>query len=334
MALGRLMAATALTALCTAQLTGPAGAPASAAANCAIHPLPLPPGALAGSVDGAGPDGTLTGYATTGVNPPDGAAMLWRDGRIAATVPHAPGALLDLNTAGDGVGDSVDGQSRHHPWILHGGIAHRRSGEGTAHAIGERGQLVGGRLTGTGNGPPVEVPATWPAGAQDPVNLPMPGNETGTATDIAADGTIVGTVGTNAYLWHPDGTGAMLPRPPGVPATEIVRADAISGHFVVGSAPTVGVVRWDLTTGTVATVPGLTYGDQNRVNAAGTVLGEHGYAAVTVTGGTPVTLPSLGPGYLNVPAALSADGRVAGGMTQTNQNPSPLTEKPVYWTCP
>jgi hypothetical protein len=299
----------------------------------------MPDNAREGAVQGASPDGrTLVGEV---VSEPagHGIGVLWRDGAVVGTVPDAPGGLIDLNARGEGVGNDVDG-SAHHPWVYRGGVVHRLAGEGRANAIGEDGTLVGSRLASTSNGPPVAVPAMWPVGSEQPVDLPMPTKETGEATDIAGDGTIIGYVGADPYVWRPDGSSDRLPVPTGVPPNERVSALKISGSWVVGSAARVGMARWHLGAGAVQVVPGVRgdvtgYGQGNEaINAAGVVVVKNGYDAVVEGGGRTVTLPSLGPNYMNYPVSISADARVIGGMTVLNANPgSGSLDQPVSWTC-
>lgn len=297
----------------------------------------MPDNAKQGAVEGASPDGrTLVGEV---VSEPTGhgIGVMWRDGVVVATVPDAPGGLIDLNARGEGVGDGADG-SEHHPWAYRGGLVHRLAGAGRVNAIGEDGTLVGSRLAPTSNGPPVAVPAKWPPGSERPVDLPMPGKETGEATDIGADGTIIGYVATDPYVWHPDGSSGRLPSPDGVPPNEGVRALRISGPWVVGSAPRVGMARWHLGAGAVEVVPGLRsdgpgYGNE-AVSTAGVVVVKNGYDAVLAGGGRTVTLPNLGSNYMSYPVSISSDARVIGGRTVLNANPgSGSLEQPVSWTC-
>ncbi|MCI2416808.1 hypothetical protein MOQ72_05175 [Saccharopolyspora sp. K220] len=307
---------------------------AATAPQCAVHELPLPNGHQAGTVLGASPDGaSLVGSSNDGGSV--GAAVIWRGG-VAEPVDGAPGALVDMNGSGVAVGDSVDAQQNHHPWVYESGEVRELTGEGTPSAIGEDGRVVGSRLKPTPNGPPVAVPAVWAPGANDPVDLPMPGEQTGRASDIAADGTIVGTVQQDAYVWRPDGTHGPLRRPDGIPATEGVSAAKISGSWVVGWTMSAGVVRWKLETGTVEAVPGLQDAEpaNQGINDSGVVLAKTGYDAVTVTDGVLTTLPALNSDRpMSYPSSISADGRVVAGTAQTNGNPSPVTELPVYWTC-
>ncbi|MGP4014715.1 hypothetical protein [Saccharopolyspora sp. 5N708] len=313
----------------------PGGPPMAAALQCAVHELPLPNGHSAGTVRGASPDGvSLVGASNDGGS--GGAAVIWRDGEVAEIVEGAPGALVDVNSSGVAVGDSVDDQQNHHPWIHQGGEVRELTGEGTPWAVGEDERIVGSRLKPTPNGPPVAVPAVWEPGANDPVDLPMPGEQTGRASDISADGTIVGTVAQDAYVWRPDGTHGPLKRPDGIPAAEGVSASRIGGPWVVGWTMSAGVVRWNLDTGTVEAVPGLQAAESanQAINDGGAVLAKNGYDAVAVADGVLTTLPALsGDRPMSYPSSISPDGRMAAGTAQSNRNPSPVTERPVYWTC-
>lgn len=61
---------------------------------------------------------------------------------------------------------------------------------------------------------------------------------------------------------------------------------------------------------------------------------KNGYNAVLAGGGRTVTLPSLGPNYMNYPVSISTDARIIGGMTVLDANPgSGSLDKPVSWTC-
>jgi uncharacterized membrane protein len=308
----------------------PAPAPAPA---CAIHALPLPQGMDAGSVEGASPDGSALVGSARKIG--TGTAVVWRSGTIADTVEHAPGALVDINGTGVGVGDAADGQ-KHHPWVYENGKARTLTGEGTAHAIGEDGRIVGSRLMPVPNGSPVAVPATWAPGSNTSIDLANPHKDTGEAFDVSADGTVVGSLGQDAYVWRPDGTHGPLKRPDGVPPGRGVRAVKINGPWVVGKADEFGVVRWNLDTGRVEPVPGPQGTPQaDAVSAHGAVVVESsGYDAAVVADGKPTPLASL-DNYRqrSLPSSINQDGHILGGTAQLAGNPSSMTEKPVYWTC-
>lgn len=315
-----------------------AAAPASAQPSCQVHELAMPKGAEAGEVAGSSPDGkTLTGSAQIPAGQSwDVAAVLWRDGKIAKTAPKAPGRLIDLNGKGLGLGDSTDQQSRHFPWLYENGKVRKLTAEGTPKAIGEDGRIVGSKLEATSNGPPISVPAVWQPGANEPSKLPTPSKDIGEASDVSADGTIVGSLGQDAALWRPDGEYVKLQRPTGVPGPEKVQARRISGRWVIGTAPRVGIVRWDLQTGQSSRVPGIPEDSAEylAVGESSVVAGGAGYEATRVDGAAAATLPALNKDRpRSFVSSISGDGGVVGGTAQTAGNPSSVTQKPVYWTC-
>jgi hypothetical protein len=275
---------------------------AAQARTCERHVLPIPDDGMAATVYGATPDGlTLVGSVEPSADAP---AVVWRDGGIARVI-EAPGPLLDMNTAETGVGTAgseVDDGS----WVYEAGEVRRLPGHGQATAIGVSGQIVGSRWAETSGGPPIAVPAYWPSSRQELVDLPMASEESGEGTDVAADGTIVGAVGSEAYVWLPDGTHGPLPRPEGVPSSEPASAERISGSWVIGESG--GPVRWNLPTGAVERMDI----DGHRVR---------------------LPLPD-GPG--NLPpffvdlTSISADGTVVGGTTSERAS---LSEQPMWWRC-
>ncbi|MGA6161075.1 hypothetical protein [Amycolatopsis magusensis] len=311
-----------VTALTVAGVFGQATGASAGPAACEIGELPTPAGTVAATVDGATPDGrTLTGFAITGLDPVDGTAVLWRDGAISRTVEDAPSALLDLNSRGDGAG-AANG----HSWVYRDGVVQDLPGAGTATAIGESGQVVGSRLEPTPNGPPVAVPVVWAADGM--TDLPRPGGQTGRALDIAADGTIVGELGVDAYTWRPDGTHGPLPRPAGVPPAGKAGAERITGPWVIGYAG--GPVRWHLPDGTAEQVGELQF-SVDAVNERGWMVGEGANpGALAIIDGQPVQLPPH-PGLRGLRlVSISSDGTTFGGTAY--DRPS-MSERPVQWRC-
>ncbi|GAA2785871.1 hypothetical protein [Saccharopolyspora taberi] len=315
-------------------LTGLPTASAEPPSSCLIQRLPVPEGSSGSTVTGSGPAGApLLGHVVAEVSPLTRHLALWRDGRVStAEIPGGFTEAADVNSAGLVVGNRTNAQNQPESWTYDEKGGFRVVGGGSARAVDGVGRLAGDRQAPTGNGPPVPVPVVWPAGADAPVDLPMPGKQTGTATDIGADGTIVGTVGTDAYVWRPDGTHGPLPRPEGVPPEQALSAIRISGPWVVGGdyAP----VRWNLETGAAERVPGIEtpYG----INERGWVVGETPeMGGALVADGEVLPLPTVdgGDGYTHRPAALSPDGRTIGGMAQVRGNPSPVTEEAVVWNC-
>lgn len=305
-------------------------APADAPTTCEIQQLPTPENTMAATVDGSTPDGqTLVGYATIKHSAGNGTAIMWRDGEIVQTVQDAPSAMVDMNSAGDGVGATRDEENNDRSWAFLDGAIQQLPGEGVAHAIGESGQIVGSRLKPTSNGPPVAVPVMWPGSGQDMVDLPLPGNETGEALDIAADGTIVGKLGVDAYVWHPDGTHGPLPLPDGVPPESLKSATGINGPWVIGTAN--GPVRWNLETSAVERIPELG-SSVDAVNEHGWTVGKGDTpGARGVVDGQSVELQPHESLRAHRPTSISADGKTFGG---TAYDRPAASERPVMWRCP
>lgn len=310
--------------------------------TCRIHELPLPKGADTATVSTASPDGrTLVGYADV-TDSLRTVGVLWRDGKIAATIPDIPGYVVDMNSRGDLTGMAGD-PSGPYPWVYSKGAVRKLTG-GSVNAIGADGTLVGSRLRPTPNGPPVSVPARWDPGSDKPVDLPMPSFETGEAADITDDGTIIGAVGIDPFLWRPDGSSARLKRPGGAPAQERVEPLQASGSWAVGNDGHGGAARWRLGKGAPdvvpEAVPGVRYdggvGGHGplAINADGVVVVQDGYDAKVAGGGQVVTLPTLSSSNMNSPVSISADATVIGGSTVLNMNPgSGSFNQPIYWTC-
>lgn len=231
-----------------------------------------------------------------------------------------------MTASGTGVGTvSTDGS-----WVYESGMVRRLPGDGVATAIGEFGQIVGGRLAPTRNGP-VSVPAYWPSSGQELVDLPKPSGEVGEALDVAADGTIVGTVGVDAYVWRPDGSHGRLPRPDGVPGNESVSAKRISGSWVIGTSGG-GSVRWNLSTGAVERLDL----EAHAVNDRGWLVGTDGDDVVVVIDGRTVRVPldldvpPNHPPYFLQLVSISRDGTTIGGTTWLR---APVSEQPRWWRC-
>lgn len=146
--------------------------------------------------------------------PKDRKLLVWHDGKLV-TEADTPAAgkgvqLSDFNTAGLGVGrfDTLHDI----PYLYRNGkLTRLKGGAANAIAINDAGQIAGEA------GPfDKEKPARWPSPDAEPELLPMPAGKakSGRVMDIAPDGTVVGRVGFDAYLWPPDGTVRKLPLPP------------------------------------------------------------------------------------------------------------------------
>jgi hypothetical protein len=135
--------------------------------------------------------------------------LVWHDGKLITGIEgDGRGVILtDLNSSGTGVGyfDKV-------PYVYRDRkVAPLKGGGGQAVAINDAGMIAG--VTGPPSRP---RPARWASAGAEPTRLEWPGGRDDDSikiADIAPDGTVLGEVGSAAYLWLPDGKAQRL-RPP------------------------------------------------------------------------------------------------------------------------
>jgi hypothetical protein len=203
--------------------------------TCAVERLAEPDRSTLSNAVGADRTGRLiVGFAARPDNSLKQHVLVWDDGEpTEIDLPGIQESLFDINSSGAAVGASLapDGSRFLTPWIYRDGEIAALPGvdSGAATGINDRGDVTGSRWTDL---PP--SPVWWPAGAQAPIDLPVPviGGE---AAAIDEKGTIVGhyfdkPVGSEpfgperAFVWRPDGTGRNYrcrPAPPrqAVPST-------------------------------------------------------------------------------------------------------------------
>ncbi|WP_243791127.1 hypothetical protein [Saccharopolyspora gloriosae] len=318
-AVGGVLAGTAAASL-VASPAGAEGLP-QAPASCEVHELPLPPGVSGGSVTGSSPDGrTLLGSTSRNGGPAE-TVVIWRDGQIVDTIEDAPNTLSDINSNGVAVGGHFDEYSDARPWVYDNGQIRVLPGDVSPTAINDSGQIVGYDANGA---------VTWEPGSDEPV--PLEGGAAGSAHDIAADGTIVGTApgegGTDAVSWQ-DGALRVLPRPEGSKPQDHLTAAEINGPWVIGSGPG-GTVRWNIETGAAENIPDV-YGDDGGINEHGWLVGTQraGDRAVLVADGRTIELPPYKSYPIHAARTVSSDGSVIGGSAVIPKGDS----QPVYWSC-
>jgi uncharacterized membrane protein len=222
--------------------------------------------------------------------------------------------------------------------------------QGAAHAINKRGDIVGQAFFESGDTRVV----LWKAGGSDVTTLPAPAQWPG-AHAIADDGTIFGSLGDGhtPYAWAPDGTGRVLPGPPG---SNRGKAMGTAGDYVFGHAGTPAPtgdpgaskedrardgggeprwVRWQLSTGTVVEVTGGL--SAYAVDATGAVVGSvrKGAAPNVTTGparwrdGKVAELPGPdGAPATGGVTSVSHDGTRLAGWTG-----DPNAPVPTVWRC-
>jgi hypothetical protein len=303
---------------------------------CPVERLPVPERSVMDMVINMDPTGR---YIVGRTNPGRGSAtldmLIWDNGRLQVIpVPGDQQLPTDINSRGMAVG--VSGALGEQAWIYRDGIVTHLPGQRStrANAINEGGVVVGV------NG--LRQPLVWRTPTEQPTVLPMPdGDWEGEANDIAADGTIVGTLNRQrtsllqAYAWMPDGTLRELP-PPVIDGAKAVttRAHSISEDWVVGLAegPRGDVpTRWNLRTGEVRTFREMSIGGRH-VSADGWLVGNRDGRALLASHQGTVSLPDLhnhDTAMSNNAVAISRDGRmVAGGGSAGGARPVP-----VVWRC-
>jgi uncharacterized membrane protein len=181
---------------------------------------------------------------------------------------------------------------------------------------------------------------TWsPNGTVHKLRLPSsnrPGERSGTARDIADDGTIVGEANGFPMLWWPDGTPEGLGTPWGDENKSGI-AWAIAGRYVYGSGGG-AETRWALQDGSLFSTASLP--DAGELGArAGTADGtallagdglEKPAGRIGLDDKGPVPIDELlGPdGEMATATAISADGNTIGGIVLGGGR-----DRPTIWRC-
>lgn len=322
----------------------PTSAAPAAFVTCAVTRLPTggvkKAVATAGDPSGRWAAGRL--YSTKG-HPTE--TVVWKDGAIdrRMALPGDDADIVDLNSSGAGVANGyIDGEHQVAFRYANGDFTRLRGTDVGASAMNEAGVIVGGM------GDLATVPIRWKSATASPEKLPLPPGATeGGASDIADDGTIVGSAGperkTTGYLWLPDGTGHYLPLPKmrdGKRATAFA-PQSISNGWVSGNAiletpdsTSFTPVRYRIATGEYETFSTEIW-QAGAVSADGWTVGEGRNSPVVADGARTAVLPVYGakskqPGDTSYDIrAISADGHVVIGY---KAGPD-LGNDPLMWTC-
>ena len=317
--------------------TGTPGRTTAAQAKSRCVPTLLEtPGGAPGTVMAIDPDGAQAG-GRLNVNPPQ--AILWRDGKVVDLPAGATGTIADV-VGGTVVGYATTPADESTGWVWRDGkvtpLAKVPGYPWTRpHAVNAKG-VIAGWVQGTA--PDDTVPVTWsPDGTVHKLRLPYrPGGRSGTARDIADDGTIVGEANGFPMLWRPSGTPEGLGTPWGDENKSGI-AWAIAGRYVYGSGDGVET-RWTLQDDSLFSTASLP--DAGDLGArAGTADGTAllagdglqkpaGRIGLDDKGPAPID-ELLGPdGEMAMATAISADGRTIGG-TVLGGGPG----RPTIWHC-
>jgi hypothetical protein len=277
--------------------------------------------------------------------------MIWHDGDATEVATSGQDDMFtDVNSQGVAVGTSYEGGKAVDSGTSvalayqYGADKPQRlkGGSGEARAINERGVIVG--MIGN-------APVRWSSPISDPTLLPIPkGSKSGAASDVDADGTVVGSVRSGdsvkspgiAYLWTPEGEGRALPAPrwdghviSGYDARRISNGWVFGyGNVRNGKLSGSVAIRWDLATGEVRVLPDLRWG--NDINPSGWMAGMgRGNHAVLTDGEKTVRLPDVLPfpkQYgMNFAQSMSDDGRTIVGNVDDAKDRG--VQKGVIWRC-
>ncbi|AEV87302.1 hypothetical protein ACWT_6287 [Actinoplanes sp. SE50] len=321
-------------------------ATAAAPVACTAAWLPMPDAGTGARVLTAG-DATGRWYAGSyraQQGNGDTVILLWHDGRLVRTgrFPGVGQKINGINAAGTAVGQTIDDR-RYRPYAYVGAQAVRLPGvtEGTAVAVNDAGVVVGSRMAGDH-----PVPVRWRSVSEAAVDLPLPaGYGTGEAIGIDKDGTVVGSIGPHGgvpeqpYLWHPDGTGELLPLPivQGRPARVFdpsgIRDGWVAGVVVAAGDKTLRPYRYNVVDRTFESVAGRDVAI-SAINGSGWAVGYHTGApggSVLFAGPRETRLPAVpGAGEPDTRAVvISDDGRTVAG---DGRNAAHRTQ-PVLWHC-
>ncbi|MBO0870879.1 MAG: hypothetical protein J2P15_20185 [Micromonosporaceae bacterium] len=309
-------------------------------AQCTITKLPAPPAGMTIETTAGDPTGRYLGVrGFRGGNYNDFVPLLWTTGvGPAALTPQAgTGNMAAINIGAiNQRGEVVAGNQvyRNGKGSLLPGLA----GYSTeAFGINSAGDVVGEGYKANGSS---YVALLWPATGGIRV-LPS-GGKPAFAGGIADDGTIVGWVDHQPYVWQARGGGGhALPLPAGAlgGGAAVIRGDWVGGGVRTKDSGTDGfatdeyATRWNLRTGEVTMYPGVP-GWVKDVNARGDLLVTDLPNRITtfIRDGRPLALPTLSTKY-GYPMGVSlTDNGDIGGMLASGV---PLADPaiPVYWHC-
>jgi hypothetical protein len=321
-------------------------------AACTAIRLPTGGAALA-AVTGGDPSGTYLVGTTNPDSQKTKAVLVWRDGKLVASVPQTgrSSVMSDINASGVAVGSNTE--SPFLPYVYRNGGVRRLTGTGNAQAINDAGMIAGTRQISY-----QEIPERWASPDAQPELMKLPpGTLGGKAIDIAEDGTITVTLSTKtyiqqAYLWFPDGTTRAIDAPKaGKGQTTRFWSAYFRFGWLYGD-----VVTFEPATAASSGPPGDPNAPQGayRFNtasyryhvASGTWQKLPKGAAFDLT--TPfVTLEAfIGKQIFTFPepankradddfqiASVSDDGRTAGGRSLSNRADPSHQDEPFMWRC-
>jgi hypothetical protein len=327
----------------------PKPTPVSLPTTCKVSVLPYPPG-MRSQVDGGDPSGHyLVGdyFGHDGVPKP----LIWKDGFILAHPTIPGGTLSDINSHGEAVAAGWDPPGQNHGYVYKDGrVTKLKGGLSRTQVINDEG-VVAGTLGDVIHG----VPARWASSIAEPEKLPLPpGMKAGQVTGIAEDGTILGTVSSDAranaesgILWFPDGTYRLLRLAAAADqGARIFVPQSKTGDLIFGVEQVIDKARQETDSQMRYNVTTNSYESMSRPASELDRMPIADGRSVGTIGNGESNLPAMfaGPKELRLPvngnqprhysmASLSDDGQVVGGTTSSLSGDAKLSDEPLMWIC-
>jgi hypothetical protein len=297
--------------------------------------------------------GDPTGHYLAGNDLNSHRVLIWKDGALVSTSPHAEMVVNGVNSHGVAVGGGYDHGVQHARVYQDGTVTQMSDGESDAKAINSAGVIVGSL---DGNVSINSVPARWASAGAAAERLPLPaGMMHGEARGITEDGTIWGLVSKDTrtdpqgMLWFPDGTSRLLSLPAVAGVRQpVFQVDSIIGGWAYGTA-TAGSdfipERYNIAEQSYEGLPGIVASNGFGTPAA---YAENGWALTTKQDGSPVgnnlvilarsksmllPAPDRGEPTSYDELIFSFDGHVAAATASWSVTPTDPRNVPLMWTC-
>lgn len=284
--------------------------PTDPTSQCELSVLPHPDGVDSAGAEAISPDGSYVAGWHGGNGQPQQVAV-WHDGEHYELGVEADAQAHAVNDSGTVVGFVDNGDEYTHAFVYRDGEVSQVPGLdfGEATGVNSAGDVVGHGFDMEGVGD--HEPFVWRADAETAESLPLPNDaDSGHASDIADDGTVVGwyvdAEGVDrAYAWDAQGEGRELA---GVGDSESPSyAQAVAGDWVVGGQG--GAVMWSLDSGEATQIDLLDRA--YAVNPDGVVAGNESDSGARYEDGERV---ALSPEHASLALGVSDDGVVAGSV--------------------
>lgn len=319
---------------------------------CELADLAVPDDAYQSLVAGGDPTGRFVLGSTYHWDAPSERVVVWDGGEpIAVHMPGEDPSLDDINSSGVGVGSSFLSDQTQVSWLYRDGAVRRLPDGYLATSINEQGAIAGSVGPATGQ----RRPAVLRSPTADPEELSVPGPSWDvTATDVGADGTVVGSgqdmdqvprPPSHGFVWLPDGTRRQLPAPmidgersSGF-APDSIRDGVVTGlaiELIEPDGHTYRLFEYELRTGEFTDLSGHAPFVPHAWNAQRWLVGHTGEELLLQAGPVQVPLPhpelpeSPEDRFLDLPTVMlvSDDGRTIAGDVRVDGTP-----RAVVWRC-